>query len=164
MGCHNAYVSCTVLQPALELTDLVRHIAALRNPIPDVPVIYLVEPTAPNLKAITSDLSRGLYSPAYINFLSSIPRPLLEDFAAQTAEAGTSESIAQFYDQYLNFIVGEPDLFSLGLRKENTYWALNSARTTDEELGEVVDKIVSGLFSVMVTMGTELFIGRIWKC
>jgi hypothetical protein len=148
----------------LELTDLVRHIAALRNPIPDVPVIYLVEPTAPNLKAITSDLSRGLYSPAYINFLSSIPRPLLEDFAAQTAEAGTSESIAQFYDQYLNFIVGEPDLFSLGLRKENTYWALNSARTTDEELGEVVDKIVSGLFSVMVTMGTELFIGRIWKC
>jgi hypothetical protein len=27
-----------------------------------VPVIYLVEPTAQNLEAITSDLSRGLYS------------------------------------------------------------------------------------------------------
>jgi hypothetical protein len=118
----------------------------------------LVEPTASNLKAITSDLSRGLYSPAYINFLSSIPRPLLEDFARQTAEAGTSESIAQFYDQYLNFIVGEPDLFSLGMRKENTYWALNSARTKDEELDHVVDRIVSGLFSVMVTMGKDIFL------
>jgi hypothetical protein len=113
----------------------------------------LVEPSAQNLHLITTDLSRGLYSPAYINFLSSIPRPLLEDFARQTAEAQTSENIAQFYDQYLNFIVGEPDLFSLGMRKENTYWALNSAKTKDEELDHVIDRIVSGLFSVMVTMG-----------
>ncbi|CAG8980953.1 hypothetical protein HYALB_00003812 [Hymenoscyphus albidus] len=128
------------------------HIASARHPIPDVPVLYLVEPTPSNLQAITNDLSRGLYSPAYINFLSSIPRPLLEDFARQTAEAGTSESISQFYDQYLNFIVGEPDLFSLGLRKENAYWALNSGKTTEEQLEHVVDKIVSGLFSVMATM------------
>lgn len=42
-----------------------------------VPVIYLVEPTPANLQIITSDLARSLYSPAYINFLSSIPRPLL---------------------------------------------------------------------------------------
>lgn len=130
-----------------------RGINQLRHPIPDVPVIYLVEPTDSNLKAITTDLSKGLYSPAYINFLSSIPRPLLEDFAKQTAEAGTSEHIAQLHDQYLNFIVGEPDLFSLGMRKDNTYWALNSARTKDEELDHVIDSIVSGLFSVMVTMG-----------
>jgi hypothetical protein len=114
-----------------------------------------VEPTANNLKTITSDLSRGLYSPAYINFLSSIPRPLLEDFAKQTAEANTSESIAQFYDQYLNFTVLEPDLFSLSLKKESAYWALNSAKTQDAELEHVVDRIVSGLFSVMVTMGMQ---------
>jgi len=140
---------------SLNMADQIRHIATARHPIPDVPVLYLVEPLPASLKAITSDLSRGLYSPAYINFLSSIPRPLLEDFAAQTAAAGTSESIAQVFDQYLNFIVGEPDLFSLGMRKENTYWALNSARTKDEELDHVVDKVVSGLFSVVVTMGSS---------
>ena len=134
-------------------TDKFRHIASSRHPIPDVPVLYLVEPSSANLQSITTDLSHGLYSPAYINFLSSIPRPLLEDFAQQTAQAGTSEHIAQFYDQYLNFIVAEPDLFSLGMRKSNTYWALNSARTKDEELDQVIDRIVSGLFSVMVTMG-----------
>jgi len=135
------------------VTDEARHISSTRHPIPDVPVLYLVEPTAANLQAITSDLSRGLYSPAYINFLSSIPRPLLEEFANQTAASNTSENIAQFYDQYLNFIVGEPDLFSLGMRKENTYWALNSALTNDSELDNVVNRIVSGLFSVMATMG-----------
>ena len=140
-----------------QIADQVRHLASARHPIPDVPVLYLVEPTAPNLQSITSDLSKGLYSPAYINFLSSIPRPLLEDFARQTAGAGTSENVAQFYDQYLNFIVGEPDLFSLGMRKANTYWALNSARTKDEELDYVIDRIVSGLFSVMATMGKVIY-------
>ena len=141
--------------------DCIRHIASNRHPIPDVPVLYLVEPTAANLQAITNDLSRKLYSPAYINFLSSIPRPLLEDFAAQTAAAQTSESIAQVFDQYLNFVVGEPDLFSLGMRQENTYWALNSAKTKDEELDHVVERIVSGLFSVVVTMGTFAMLNHV---
>lgn len=150
----------------LQIHDLLsfsRSISSTRYPIPDVPVLYLVEPTAANLAAITRDLSNGLYSPAYINFLSSIPRPLLEDFAKQTAEKNTAEHIAQFYDQYLNFIVGEPDLFSLGMRKANTYWALNSALTKDEELDNVVDRIVSGLFSVMATMGMSHLLLK-WFC
>lgn len=118
-----------------------------------MPVIYLVEPNAKNLQNITTDLEKGLYKPAYVNFLSSLPRVLLEDFATQTATAGTSEMIAQLYDQYLNFTVSEPDLFSLGMQGEHTYWALNSATTSDAELDRVVDRIVSGLFSVVVTMG-----------
>lgn len=116
-------------------------------------MIYLLEPTASSLQSITADLQKGLYTPAYINFLSSLPRPLLEDFATQTVAAGTSEHIAQLFDQYLNFTVAEPDLFSLGMQKEHTYWALNSAKTKDEELDHVIDRIVSGLFSVVVTMG-----------
>ncbi|POS74917.1 hypothetical protein DHEL01_v206695 [Diaporthe helianthi] len=128
-------------------------VTAQRAPIPDVPVVYLLEPNAQNLQRITEDLQKGLYTPAYINFLSSIPRPLLEDFATMTATAETSEQIAHVYDQYLNFIVAEPDLFSLGMEKDHVYWALNSAKTKDEELDHVIDKIVSGLFSVIVTMG-----------
>lgn len=117
-----------------------------------MPVIYLVEPTAENIRLITSDLERGLYSPAYINFLSSVPRPLLEDFASQIATAGVSEHIAQVYDQYLNFVVSEPDLFSLGMGNE-AYWAMNTAKIADEMMDTMVDRIVTGLFSVVVTMG-----------
>lgn len=123
-----------------------------RHMIPDVPVIYMIEPTAANLHIVTSDLTRSLYSPAYINFLSSVPRPLLEEFAQQTVTSGTAEHIAQIYDQYLNFIVSEPDLFSLGMK--GAYATLNSAQTADAELDATVDRIVSGLFSVVVTMGT----------
>jgi sec1 family domain-containing protein 1 len=75
-----------------------------------------------------------------------------EDFAAQTAQSGTAEHLAQIYDQYLNFIVAEPDLFSLGIN--GAYSTLNSVKTNDEELEVIVDRIVSGLFSVVVTMGS----------
>lgn len=102
---------------------------------------------------ITQDLQKGLYSPAYVNFLTSISRPLLEDFATQSAQATTAEHISQVYDQYLNFIVSEPNLFSLGMGKES-YWTMNSAQTSDEVIDASVDRIVSGLFSVSVTMGT----------
>lgn len=122
-----------------------------------MPVIYFVEPTPANIKTITDDLSRGLYTPAYVNFLSSVPRPLLEDFAGEIASTGTSEHIAQVYDQYLNFIVAEPDLFSLGLGND-AYWKINSPQTSDEDLDAVVDRIVSGLFSVSVTMGMCVFV------
>lgn len=149
-----------VISPVLQVSDLrsmgvTLHvsIAANRQPIPDVDAIYLIEPNSKNLQQITNDLQKNLYNSASINFLSSVPRPLLEDFAAQTAAAGTSEKIAQIFDQYLNFIVPEPDLFSLGMQKEHTYWALNSAKTQDEELDRVIDRIVSGLFSVVVTLG-----------
>lgn len=117
-----------------------------------MPVLYLLEPTAGNLERITQDMQQGLYSPAYINFLSSISRPLLEDFASQTAQAGTSEHISQVFDQYLNFIVSEPNLFSLGMGRE-TYRTMNSAQTSDDDIDANIDRIVSGLFSVAVTMG-----------
>lgn len=111
-----------------------------------------MEPTPDNIQAITRDLSHGLYSPAYVNFLSSVPRPLLEDFASQIVTSGASEHVAQVFDQYLNFIVAEPDLFSLGLGND-AYYKINSPKTSDEDLDGIVDSVVSGLFSVSVTMG-----------
>lgn len=134
------------------LTLTVRNINSARQPIPDVPAIYFVEPKSANFQLITSDLSRNLYSSAYINFLTPISRLLLEDFVSSVASTGTAEQISQIYDQYLNFVVNEPDLFSLQMGNE-IYWAMNSAQTSDEELDAIIDRIVSGLFSVSVTMG-----------
>jgi len=149
----SGFIQCLLLCAVmLMLSVIYRNINSQRYPIPDVPVVYLVEPNEANTQAITRDLSAGLYSPAYVNFLSSVPRPLLEDFASQIASSGASENIAQVFDQYLNFIVAEPDLFSLGLGND-AYYKINSGKTSDEELDTVIDKVVSGLFSVSVTMG-----------
>lgn len=115
------------------------------------PLPWTLQSVLPSLRSRTEHCSPLTTGPAYINFLSSIPRPLLEDFGAQTVASGTAEHLAQVYDQYLNFVVSEPDLFHLNMK--GAYHTLNSGQTPDQELDAVMDRIVSGLFSVVVTMG-----------
>ncbi|GAO49793.1 Sec1-like protein [Saitoella complicata NRRL Y-17804] len=124
---------------------------AQRAAIPDVPALYLLEPTTANLEKIQEDLRDGLYESAYVNFLTSISRDKLEDFAAATAKDGTDALVAQVYDQHLNFIVAEPDLFSLSI--PGVYHTFNSPTSPESQISETVDGIVRGLFSVVVTSG-----------
>ncbi|BFZ54449.1 Vesicle trafficking between the ER and Golgi [Savitreella phatthalungensis] len=125
-------------------------LAADRQSIADVPAIYFVEPTQKSIEIIAQDLQRGLYDGAYLNFSSTLPRMLLEDLAAQTAQAGTAQYIQQVYDQYLNFIVTEPDLFSLG--QPDVFRMLNASGVAESAIEDALDRIVSGLFSVVVTL------------
>ena len=156
MGCNDTFVGFLRTYRLVTKLTSNRHINTQRHQIPDVPVLYFVEPTASNLKIIASDLQRNLYGDAYINFLYSVSRPVMEEFANQVALDGTAENITQLYDQYLNFVVAEPNLFSLALGRE-TYWNLNSNSTSDEKLDELIDKTVTGLFSVAVTTGKLVY-------
>ncbi|CAB4422600.1 unnamed protein product [Rhizophagus irregularis] len=122
-----------------------------RQPISDVPAIYFVEPTTENVQRISEDLAKNLYESYYINFLTAISRPLLEELAAATIQNNTSNSISQVYDQYLNFIVSEPNLFSLN--QPNIYYLLNDPTTAETAIERAIDRTVSSLFSVLVTMG-----------
>ncbi|KAG5356220.1 Protein SLY1 [Yarrowia sp. B02] len=115
----------------------------------DVPVVYFVRPTADNLQKITRDLHSQLYESASVNFLSPLPRQLLETFAADNV--ATASQITQVYDHYLNYVVSEANLFSLAL--PNIYSELASPKMDEDSLNAIVDQIVSGLFSVVVTQG-----------
>src|SRR6185369_9426722 len=95
-----------------------------RQPISDVPAIYFVEPTSENVQRISEDLARNLYESYYINFTSAIPRTLLEELATATIPNNTSNLISQVFDQYLNFLVAQRNLFSLN--QPNVYYQLNS--------------------------------------
>jgi hypothetical protein len=45
-----------------------------REPIPDVPAIYFVQPTEDNIERICTDLKAGLYDSMHLNFSSELPR------------------------------------------------------------------------------------------
>ncbi|KAG9291999.1 hypothetical protein G9A89_017898 [Geosiphon pyriformis] len=122
-----------------------------RQSIADVPAVYFVEPTSENIQRISEDVSRNLYESYYINFQNSIPRTLLEELAAATIPTNTSNMIAQVYDQYLNFIVLESNLFSLN--QKNIYHSLNDPIAAETSIERVIDCTVNSLFSVLVTMG-----------
>ncbi|EGW35779.1 uncharacterized protein SPAPADRAFT_58985, partial [Spathaspora passalidarum NRRL Y-27907] len=149
--------SRAVLSSVLRVNDLLRcgitvHslINSNRSALPDVPVIYFVEPTIENILLIIDDLVHDKYESFYINFTSSINRELLEEFAKKVSTSGKSTKIKQVYDQYLDFIVTEPNLFSLNLPK--IFTTFNTVHTQEETIHQLVDTIADGLLSTIITM------------
>lgn len=150
--------STKIISSVLRVNDLLEYgitvhslISQRRAVLADVPVVYFVQPTLENVSAIIKDIENDQYSSFYINFTSSLSRSLLEDFAKRVASTGKADRIKQVWDQYLDFIVTEPNLFSLECPK--IYSTFNSAKTSEDEINAQVETIAQGLFSEIVTMG-----------
>lgn len=127
-----------------------------RDPIPDVPAVYFCLPTEENLGRISQDLHNGLYDTYHLNFISPISRQKLEDLASAALQANCVSQIQKVYDQYLNFISLEDDMFVLKHQNSDTisYYAINRGDIKDTEMESIMDNIVDSLFSVFATLGT----------
>lgn len=127
-----------------------------REQIPDAVAIYFLMPTSANITRICSDCRAHLYDKYYLNFVTAIPRPLLEEVAKASLEADCVPQIGKVYDQYLNFITLEDDFFILRnqMLRDISYYALNRPDASDDDIQAICDSIVECLFSVFVTSGT----------
>ncbi|KAF3787703.1 SEC1 family transport protein [Nymphaea thermarum] len=147
-----------ILSPLIHVKDLRKHGITLffsidkeRQTIPDVPAIYFVRPDSTNIQRIIADASRGLYESFHLNFSSSLPRPLLEELASGTLKSDSIGRISKVYDQYVEFITLEDNMFSLA--QESVYVQLNDPSAGEAEIEAIMDRIVGGLFCVLVTLG-----------
>lgn len=146
-----------ILSPLIHVKDLRKHGVTLyflidkdRKPVPDVPALYFVQPTPHNLRRIVLDASNSLYDSFHLNFSSSIPRPLLEDLASGTLNSDSIHRISKVHDQYLEFVTLEDNLFSLA--HKTCYLQLNDPSAGDKDIEDIIDRIVTGLFSVLATL------------
>jgi X-X-X-Leu-X-X-Gly heptad repeat protein len=151
--------STSIVSSVLRVNDLLEFgitmhslINQRRAQLEDIPVIYFVEPTPENVSIIINDLENDQYSQFYINFTSSLSRSLLEEFAKKVALTGKADRIKQLYDQYLDFVVTEPNLYSLDLK--DIYFQFNNPQTTENIINEKIDLISNGIFSSILTMGS----------
>ncbi|KAJ8907169.1 hypothetical protein NDN08_003651 [Rhodosorus marinus] len=124
-----------------------------RQPIPDVPAVYLCCPTQENLRLIANDCKRNLYDSYHLNFTASIPHEVLEEFAESLASQPDfcASNIKRIYDGYCNFVSLESDLFTLDI--PDSYSLLNDRNLKDDAIEGNVERIVSSLFSVVATIG-----------
>lgn len=120
-----------------------------RAPLSDVPAVYFITPTEENIELIVKDIKEEKYSEYYINFTSTLNRDLLEKLAQEIALIGQADKIKQVFDQYLDFVVTEPELFSLQI--DNTYSQFNNRNTTEESINTLCDIIADGLFNTVMT-------------
>lgn len=111
-----------ILAPLLHVNELRRHGVTLhlmldadRQPIPDVPAVYFVQPSEAAVARIIQDVQRGLYDAFHLNFSTHIPRPLMEKLAAGVVAGNAAARVARVYDQHNRFLSLEAGLFTLGL-------------------------------------------------
>ncbi|XP_061531379.1 sec1 family domain-containing protein 1 [Phycodurus eques] len=126
-----------------------------RDPIPDVPAVYFIMPSEENVDRICQDLRSQLYESYYLNFISAISRSKLEDVAGAALAANAVGQIAKVYDQYLNFITLEDDMFILCHQNKEliSYHAINRGDVQDTDMEAIMDTIVDSLFCFFVTLG-----------
>lgn len=96
-----------------------------------------------------------MYDEYHLNFISAISRQKLEDLSAAALSAGCVANIRKVFDQYVNFITLEDDMFVLKHQNSDllSYYAINRANTSDAEMEEIMESIVDSLFSLFVTVG-----------
>jgi hypothetical protein len=127
-----------------------------REPIQDTAAVYFLQPTQDNIARICRDLKSQLYQSYHFNFISPLSRSLLEDLAKVALDSNAVGQVAKVYDQYLNFICLEDDLFVARHSEQDSvsYYALNSPDAKDTDIESVKDVIVDSLFGMLATAGT----------
>ncbi|KRZ77003.1 Sec1 family domain-containing protein 1 [Trichinella papuae] len=111
-----------------------------RQSLPEVPCIYFIMPVRESVDLLCKDLAGGMYESYYLNFISPLSRPLLEDVATVAVETNSVSQIQKVFDQYLSFISLEDDLFVL-------------KKYTDENPFSFYDSLLDGRNSLFTDEG-----------
>ena len=106
-------------------------------------------------------MENGLYGSYHFNFISPISRQKLEDLASMAIQSNVVSQIAKVFDQYVNFISLENEMFTLrkgggdpDQSETMTYYSLNRPELTDTDMDSMLSQVVDGLFAVCVTLGS----------
>ena len=98
------------------------------------------------------DCSKQLYRAIYVNFITKVDRPLLEKFAQELVGANAAPMIAKIYDQYLDVIALEPNMFSLNIK--NSFAAYNEPSLNESQIKAFMNRVALGLLSAIRVLGT----------
>ena len=135
--------------------ELFRLLHRDRQPIQDIPAIYFISPSLENVQRLGEDCASRLYESFYINFSSQLPQSIMEDLAAKTIRTESVNLIKSVYDQYLDFIGLEHNLFTLNVK--GSLVACHHQKLTDAEAERNVELVAERLFGVLVTMVNNYF-------
>eukprot|EP01062_Namystynia_karyoxenos_P060384 TRINITY_DN51940_c0_g1_i1.p1 TRINITY_DN51940_c0_g1~~TRINITY_DN51940_c0_g1_i1.p1 ORF type:complete len:684 (+),score=261.35 TRINITY_DN51940_c0_g1_i1:95-2053(+) len=145
-----------VIAPIMRVGDLRRlgitlflPLAGKRQPIPDAPAVYLCKPTEEAVRRIAEDCCQELYRSFSINFLSPIPRKLLE-LLAELLQSRQSLAHIKVKDQFLSFVSPECDLFSLQI--SDSYYMCASHTVTQHHAEAFLEEMTNGIVHALLTL------------
>ena len=137
-----------------------QNINSARERVPDLPAVYLVEPTAQNFQQIAADGQRNLYDYFLVAFTKPVSPTQMESFAQELIKANQVNKVLRVTQDFLGgFQVISPDFFVLP-GGEGNFKTLAYAPEEDANSGRViistaVDHIANGLFCFFQAIGVS---------
>lgn len=127
-------------------------INANREAVPDAPAVYFIRPTETNIRRIVEDCSKKLYRAIYLHFITRIDRPLLELLVQLLVAVNGVSMIAKIFDQYIDMIALEPNLFTLNI--QNSFMLYNEPSLSESQIRSFMNRVATGLLSTIRVLGS----------
>mmetsp|Transcript_8618 Transcript_8618/g.12859 ORF Transcript_8618/g.12859 Transcript_8618/m.12859 type:complete len:651 (-) Transcript_8618:37-1989(-) len=122
-----------------------------REAIPEAPAVYFVRPNNENIKRIIDDCSNQLYRSFHLHFVTRIDRPLMENMAHGLVTNNAAGLVSKVYDEYLDMISLEPNLYTLNV--PHSFVAYNLPSLTESDIRLYISRLTSGLVSLVRVLG-----------
>ena len=127
-----------------------------RERVPDLPAVYLIEPTSENFKRIAQDATKNLYDFFLISFTKPMSQGQIDNFAAELVKVNVTHKVLRVTHEYLGgYQVISPDFFVLPGGESN----FSTLSYTKDDVGarvvisKAVDHIANGLFCFFQSLG-----------
>lgn len=125
-------------------------IKSKREPVPEVPIVYLIKPTQENIMLLKSDCEKNLYDEIHVHFTEPAAPALLEFFAKCMVEVGSVSKIKRVFDQFVGFVSLETDLFTLDLK--NSFKSYNQPSLQESTIMSFMNSVATGLINTLTTL------------
>lgn len=92
-----------------------------------------------------------LYRTVHLHFVTRIERPLLEKLAQNLVNSNSVNMISKIYDQYLDLVTLEPNLFHLNVK--DSFYSYNIPGIGEQQIKSYMSRVCMGVLSMVRVMG-----------
>lgn len=92
-----------------------------------------------------------MYRAAFVNFVTRIERPLLESFSKELVSSNSVALVSKIFDQYLDMIALEPNLFTLNIK--DSFTSYNEPSLDEVQIRSFMKRVANGLLSMVRVLG-----------
>ena len=123
---------------------LVETLGKKHDPMPHLKAAVFIQPTDANYELLEKELKDPKFKEYHLFFSNIVP----PDILAKLGRIDDQEIVMQVHEYYADYLVINEDFFHFGIPNSISL----STRNTNMESGQVLDRHVSGLLSVLLSL------------
>ena len=128
------------------------NIKTIKEKMPNVMGIYLIEPSKQNFSLIEKDIKNLIFDNYYFVFTNTLTEEQTIDFFSLLYNGNCAEKVYKIESYPMGIMAYHSRIFSLNIK--SSYHFLNSSNVKESEVNEYFKLVGSGLFNLLFTLNS----------